>query len=79
MPEVWGRGLATDACRAFIEIGFGHYAFDELVATTLTTNAASENVMKKCGFTYDRTFVNQWGPHVLYRLARPSSPATANE
>ena len=41
---------------------------DEIVCFTWTENRASQNVMKKCGFVYERGFVHADLPHVLYRL-----------
>lgn len=50
-PTAWGRGYATEAAAAFLEIGFGAHGLDRMVATTNPDNAASESVLRKVGFT----------------------------
>lgn len=48
--EYWGRGLATEAGRAFIQFGFGQLHLTRLVATVEVGNAASLRVLEKLGF-----------------------------
>jgi ribosomal-protein-alanine N-acetyltransferase len=73
MPELWGRGLATEMARAVLKIGFEQLALAQLVAFTITTNHASRRVMDKVGFTFERELVHAGLPHVLYRIARGTS------
>jgi len=68
LPDFWGRGLATEVARASIEIAVRDLGLEELVALTLKSNAASQRVMQKAGFRYDRDFTYAGRPHVLYRL-----------
>ncbi len=70
MPELWGRGLATELARESVRIGFEALNLSHLVCFTLTTNQASQRVMQKVGFRYERDFVHAGLPHVLYRLLR---------
>lgn len=67
LPDFWGRGLATEAAQASVEVGFREVGLPELVACTLKNNKASRRVMEKAGFRYDRKFVSNALPHVLYR------------
>lgn len=70
MAEYWGRGLATELTHAFASIAFETLRLSDLVAFTLTTNRASQRVMEKSGFVYERD-VEHWGlAHVLYRRLR---------
>lgn len=69
LPDFWGRGLATEVARAGIEVAFRDLGLEELVALTLKSNAASQRVMQKAGFRYDRDFTYAGRPHVLYRLS----------
>ncbi|MDP9375059.1 MAG: GNAT family N-acetyltransferase [Chloroflexota bacterium] len=68
MPEYWGRGLATELARASLTVGFEHLGLPDLVCFTLTTNRASQRVMEKAGFSYEREIVHAGLPHVLYHL-----------
>jgi RimJ/RimL family protein N-acetyltransferase len=71
----WGEGLATEIARDSVRAAFDQLGLDEVVAFTLTTNAASRRVMEKAGFTYDRPVEHAGLPHVLYRLARSEAAA----
>lgn len=66
--EFWGRGLATEIALASVAIGFERLDLDDLVCFTLTTNLASQRVMQKAGFRYERDMVHVGLRHVLYRL-----------
>jgi ribosomal-protein-alanine N-acetyltransferase len=70
LPDFWGCGLATELARASIRIAFTVLNLPEIVCFTLTTNHASQRVMQKAGFRYERDFLYQNLPHVLYRLRR---------
>jgi RimJ/RimL family protein N-acetyltransferase len=52
--EYWGRGLATEAGRAFIEFGFNELKLKRVVAVVETGNDASVRVLEKLGFVWDR-------------------------
>lgn len=54
-PKYWGRGLATEAGRAFIKFGFTQLHLVRIVATVEVGNAASVHVMEKLGFALIRT------------------------
>ncbi len=68
LPAFWGRGLATEVARASVEVAFRDLGLADLIALTLRTNLASQRVMQKAGFRYDRDFSYANRPHVLYRL-----------
>ena len=48
-PEVGGRGIATEAARALIEIGFSHYGFHRIYADLDARNAASARLCERLG------------------------------
>jgi ribosomal-protein-alanine N-acetyltransferase len=50
----WGRGLASEASRAFIEVAFRRLALEWVEADAEEGNTASEYVLRKCGFKYAR-------------------------
>ena len=60
----WGQGFATEMARAAV----AHAGRADLVCFTLETNIASQRVMQKAGFRYERDFERAGRPHVLYRL-----------
>jgi ribosomal-protein-alanine N-acetyltransferase len=68
VPERWGQGLATEMGQATVRVAFDQLGLEEVVAFTLKTNAASEQVMRKLGFAYERDIEYAGLPHVLYRL-----------
>ena len=72
--SAWGRGLATEAATAALEVAFGPLGLAEVVSFTATTNSASEAVMRRIGMTRAGTFEHPRVPeghvlreHVLYR------------
>lgn len=86
--DMWGRGLATEAARALLRVGFGELGIERIVAFTSTANLASRRVMEKIGLRreaegdFDHPKVPD-GPlqrQVLYAVSREawlaSPPAT---
>ena len=51
----WGRGFATEAARAVVELGFGDLGRRRIYATHLTRNPASGRVMQKLGMSLEGT------------------------
>ncbi len=66
--SAWGKGYATEATRAFVDIAEGHYKFDQLAAITLEGNDASTRVLEKNGFVFERWVDHTTGPHKFLRL-----------
>ncbi len=64
----WGQGLATEMARGILDIGSQSFDRSSIVCFTLASNRASQRVMEKLGFHYERDFVHGRQPHVLYRL-----------
>jgi ribosomal-protein-alanine N-acetyltransferase len=74
IPERWGQGLATELAHACVEVAFEQLELRSIVAFTLPDNIASQRVMEKTGFEYERDIVHAGMPHVLYRR-RPRGAA----
>lgn len=53
--EYWGRGLMTEAVREMIRHGFEDLRLDVICVCTGPENSKSQNVIRKCGFTYEGT------------------------
>jgi RimJ/RimL family protein N-acetyltransferase len=51
-PEVWGKGLATEAAAAALEAGFILTEAIEMLASAHVENPASRRVLEKCGFEH---------------------------
>jgi RimJ/RimL family protein N-acetyltransferase len=57
-PDYWGRGLASEAGRAGIDVGFDVLGLEEIVSIYEPANVASGRVMKRLGLTHDRDTVH---------------------
>lgn len=78
-PELWGRGLATEAAKAVLRLGFERYGLKEILSFTVPANVRSRRVMERIGMArdpdgdFDHPRVPEGNPlrrHVLYRLSR---------
>ena len=49
----WGRGIATEAVRAFSEFAFAQFDLVRLQAAVFADNAASVRVLEKAGYAYE--------------------------
>lgn len=49
-PACWGRGLATEAARVFVDFGFRELRLRRIVASVEVGNGASIRVIEKLGF-----------------------------
>jgi ribosomal-protein-alanine N-acetyltransferase len=69
----WGRGLATEATRAFIDVAFTRLGLQRVGADVEKGNAASEHILQKFGFKYARREEIAGRGRVIdfYELARP--------
>jgi ribosomal-protein-alanine N-acetyltransferase len=68
LAEFWGRGLATELARESVRVAFDVLHLREIVCFTLTTNRASQRVMRKAGFYYERDLIYKDMPHAFFRL-----------
>ncbi len=68
----WGRGLATEAGRAFVDLGFEELGLKRIVTAVEVDNAASVRVLEKLGFAVERF---EEGPRSFYHfeLLRPGA------
>lgn len=66
MSEYWGKGLATEMAEAILTISFEQLGLADVVCFTLLTNRASQRVMEKVGFKYERNIIHVGLPHVFY-------------
>ncbi len=58
--EVWGRGLATEGCRALMAKGFDEFALERIFASTMAVNLRSRHLMERLGMRHFRTVHGNW-------------------
>jgi RimJ/RimL family protein N-acetyltransferase len=83
--EHWGRGYATEAALAVLDVAFADLALHEVVSFTVPQNQRSRRVMERIGMThnpaddFDHPALSEpLRRHVLYRLrSREEAPASA--
>ena len=74
--EFWGKGYATQAARALVDLFFKVGEEDVLLISVLTNNSASRRVIEKCGGRYwkqemiSSTFFGEDRPVDRYRITR---------
>src|SRR5208283_6176634 len=68
MPDYWNRGFATEIAAASLDVGFRHLGLTEIWSWALPDNRASQRVMEKLGFRYERNFDFAGLEHRFYRL-----------
>jgi RimJ/RimL family protein N-acetyltransferase len=75
--RVWGRGLATEAARAVLELGFRCLDRDRIVAIVDPENRASVRVLEKLGFVRTGTYPHpRWHvDHLLLAVEQPGANA----
>lgn len=49
-PAVWGKGIASEMCKVVVAWAHAHAGLLRVQASVLTSNAASEKVLQRCGF-----------------------------
>lgn len=70
MPEHWGKGLATEACRASLAFGFDTLELEEIIGLVLPGNPASIRVLEKCGLHHDGELEYDGEPAQRYVIRR---------
>lgn len=63
----WGRGLATEITNACLALGRDRLGLSTIVAVTSPDNLASQHVLKKAGFAFDREFMLEGDRCSLFR------------
>ncbi|RCX19742.1 ribosomal-protein-alanine N-acetyltransferase [Fontibacillus phaseoli] len=84
-PEFWNKGFATEAVKSLLKYGFDTLNLNRIEARCSVDNPASEQVLRKCGFSLNEDeessgslFMNSGsgGPLRFYELVSPESPET---
>lgn len=73
MKQHWRLGLATEASKAMVAFGLNLLQLGEIYASTDPENYASENILKKIGFSYVFIKEDEFGyPTRFYKISRES-------
>jgi len=75
-PELWGKGIATEAARVPLAFGFTCLNLVRIVAIALPENAASIRVMEKLGMTSQGRMTHKGYEVALYAITRAEYSAT---
>jgi RimJ/RimL family protein N-acetyltransferase len=84
--HAWGQGFAREAAQASLYWGWANTDATEILAMTVLDNTRSWNLMERLGMTRDHAadfdhpavaIGNPLRPHILYRIARPTSRRAA--
>jgi [ribosomal protein S5]-alanine N-acetyltransferase len=84
-PNLWGRGLATDAVRELLQFGFGELRLRRMWASCLPENPASMKVLERAGFRReglrrkDLNIHGRWHDSVLYTIMPAERRAPKSE
>ena len=66
--KYWGKGYATETAKASLDYGFANLNTEQIIATVNCENDASNNVMKKLGFSFVETFYLHNLKHNWYKM-----------
>jgi RimJ/RimL family protein N-acetyltransferase len=73
-PDSWGKGIATEAARQLLGLGFGELGLHRLWANCLPENPASARVLEKAGMRKEGFLVRnlkihgEWKSSFLYAI-----------
>ena len=70
LPELWGKGLATESAREVVRFGFDLCGLEVVIASTDAPNVASVGVMERLGMRFDRREVVDGLDTLFYTLSR---------
>lgn len=76
-PDVWGRGVATEAARAVMEQAFGPLKIERVVAVVDPEHRASQRVLEKAGLRRAGKRQAYGQTMLLYEARRPAANAEA--
>jgi ribosomal-protein-alanine N-acetyltransferase len=69
LPEYWGKGLATEIVKKLVDIGLRRLQLRSIVGIIEPDNQASQRVLEKNGFVFEKHIMHKGLPHDLYRLS----------
>ena len=70
IKEYWGRGLGTEAARAWLTYGFTTAGLERIVAVAHTAHWASRHIMEKLGMKYEKESVHYGADCAYYAISK---------
>ncbi len=67
LPEFWNKGLATEFAGAVVRIGLSEIGLFGMACVVHPDNLASQRVLEKTGFIFEREVIYKSEPHLLFR------------
>ena len=71
MKKFWGKGYATEAAEACLELGFNQFDMKTIVGRAIPANKASVRVLEKIGLTYLENRFTDGKEEVIYVKHKP--------
>lgn len=79
--SAWGKGIAKEAAIASLDLAFGRFGYDRVIAMTIPPNRESAGLMERLGmrrredldFT-DQRFGPEVNPQIIYEIAAGDWP-----
>jgi ribosomal-protein-alanine N-acetyltransferase len=68
----WGKGIATEVCKALTQYSFTHTNTKEVVAITDINNTGSQNVLQKSGFERLNNLIREEEELAYFKIERQS-------
>jgi RimJ/RimL family protein N-acetyltransferase len=68
--EFWGKGLATECAKAWLDHGFNKANLERIVAVAYPENNASWRVMEKLGMKYEKNEEHYGSDCVFYAISK---------
>lgn len=66
-PDLWGRGIASEAVGELLALGFGQMELHRIYATCLPENPGSARVLEKAGMRKECTQLKALKIHGVWR------------
>ncbi len=80
--SAWGKGIAKEAAIASLDLGFGRFGYDRIIAMTIPPNSASSGLMERLGMRRredldfeDERFGPEVNPQIVYEMTAADWPA----
>lgn len=70
IKEYWGKGIGTEAARAWMGHGFRDHGLDRIVAVAHTGNWASRRIMEKLGMRFEKTEFHYGDECAFYAISK---------
>ena len=66
----WNKGIATEAAKLSLEIGFNHLNIERIIGRVVEENIASKRVLEKIGMHSPQAFIFDEHPGLKYELSK---------